>query len=252
MCMQRSPETQRSNDRAASSSVRTVLARIPRNYIAGQPERGNGETLSFPLTSIPGERFDFFTVDSEQISRAVEKADIGFKAWSRLGGAVRAATITRIANEITANSENIAQLQTLEAARPLRQSRDSVRFAADYLRELADLAHAMPTSVQVADGVTVHHEPLGPVAVVTSWNLGFFNIVQAVGTVLLAGCSAVIKPSERAPFTAEAFVGLAKDAGVPKGTVNVVLGNAETAQKLVQNKQIKAVHLTVDLKPGKR
>lgn len=51
-------------------------------------------------------------------------------------------------------------------------------------------------------------------------------ITRKVAPALAAGCTIVLKPSEETPFTAFRLVELAEEAGVPKGVINVVTGDA--------------------------
>lgn len=65
-------------------------------------------------------------------------------------------------------------------------------------------------------------EPVGVCSLITPWNFPLAMLTRKVGAALAAGCTAVIKPSEDTPLTAQAFVALAAEAGLPPGVLEIV------------------------------
>ncbi|MDJ0821989.1 MAG: aldehyde dehydrogenase family protein [Paracoccaceae bacterium] len=248
--MQMTVDTGQNDSAALNKALQGMLSSCPKMCIAGQQVGGGGDRLSIALTSAGGQSFESQSADSEQITWAAQSADAAFGSWAGLSVSDRAKVMRKMADSIAEFTDDIAVLQTHESATPIRQSRDSVRYAAQYLSDLSDLAEELSDTDEVAPGVVVRHDPIGPVAVVSSWNQGFFNIVQAAGNALLSGNPVVIKPSERAPFTAQAFAELAGEAGLPPGVVNMVTGSARTAQVLAENPLITGIHLTGGTEAG--
>lgn len=74
--------------------------------------------------------------------------------------------------------------------------------------------------------ITVKKQPVGVVAAITPWNFPAAMITRKVAPALAAGCTIVLKPSEETPFTAFRLTELAEEAGVPKGVLNIVTGDA--------------------------
>lgn len=69
-------------------------------------------------------------------------------------------------------------------------------------------------------------QPVGVVGAITPWNFPLAMLTQKVGPALACGCTVVLEPSELTPLIAFAAAGLALEAGIPSGALNVVTGNA--------------------------
>src|SRR6185295_4715399 len=74
--------------------------------------------------------------------------------------------------------------------------------------------------------IVVIKQPIGVAAMITPWNFPNAMITRKAGPALAAGCTVVIKPAKQTPFSALAMAELAERAGIPKGVLNVVTGNA--------------------------
>jgi aldehyde dehydrogenase (NAD+) len=215
----------------------------PRLRIGGAWKQGAGNRVSVDLP-IPGDGTAWFrSASPDDVIAAARAAANEARIWADLAPEVRADHLRRLAKCVRAASDDLSAVQTTEAATPISQSRLSIAHSADYLDGLASLSPLL-TAQKLSDRATLQHVPLGPIAVVTSWNQGFANVVQAVGNALLAGCSVIVKPSERAPFTAFRFTELALEAGLPDGIVNLVLGGPATAQALARCPDVAGLHLT--------
>src|SRR5262249_31756140 len=73
------------------------------------------------------------------------------------------------------------------------------------------------------------YEPAGVAALIVPWNAPFMLGTWKVGPALAAGNTVVVKPPEWAPLTLSLLGGLALDAGVPPGVLNIVHGIGEEA-----------------------
>jgi aminomuconate-semialdehyde/2-hydroxymuconate-6-semialdehyde dehydrogenase len=88
-------------------------------------------------------------------------------------------------------------------------------------------------------------KPVGVVGMVTPWNLPLYLFTWKLGPALAMGNSVVVKPSELTPTTATMLAELCEDAGMPKGTVNVVHGQGHVAgHALVAHPDVAAVSFT--------
>src|SRR5256885_2148113 len=81
---------------------------------------------------------------------------------------------------------------------------------------------------------------MGVVGAIVPWNFPLLMAAWKIGPVLAAGNSLVLKPSEKSPLTALRIAGLAVEAGIPEGVLNVVPGFGQTAGKAL------ALHMDVD------
>jgi betaine-aldehyde dehydrogenase/5-carboxymethyl-2-hydroxymuconic-semialdehyde dehydrogenase len=87
--------------------------------------------------------------------------------------------------------------------------------------------------------------PAGPAAVITPWNAPFMLSTWKTAPALAAGCTVVLKPAEWSPLSCSLLAGLADEAGLPAGVLNVVQGIGEEAgAALVQHPLIRRVSFT--------
>eukprot|EP00887_Chlorella_sp_A99_P005176 scaffold1.g5176.t1 len=95
-------------------------------------------------------------------------------------------------------------------------------------------------------------QPVGVVAAITPWNFPFSMITRKVSPALAAGCTVVLKPSEETPLTALALAELADRAGIPKGVINIVVGNAKAiGEAMLQSDQVRKIGFTGSTAVGK-
>lgn len=88
-------------------------------------------------------------------------------------------------------------------------------------------------------------EPIGVVGQIIPWNYPMLMLSWKWGPALAAGCTIVMKPAEQTPLTALVAAALAKEAGFPKGVINVVPGYGPTAGAAIsQHQNIRKVAFT--------
>ncbi len=159
---------------------------------------------------------------------AVAAARAAFPAWARLSSVERGAILHRVADNVEAHLEELAQLETADNGSLLRSHRRGVmprvvmnlRFFADYAVE--QLRHP----IFETRGHTNHvsWDPSGVAAIITPWNAPLMLATWRIGPALASGDTVVLKPPEWAPLTASYFAQLAHDAGLPAGVFNVLQG----------------------------
>ena len=98
-------------------------------------------------------------------------------------------------------------------------------------------------SSQVADGVDVHsvREPVGVVAAITPFNFPIMVPLWMTAAALASGNVVILKPSERDPSVSIRLAELLQEAGLPDGVINVLHGNADTVNQLLEHPGIDAI-----------
>jgi acyl-CoA reductase-like NAD-dependent aldehyde dehydrogenase len=147
------------------------------------------------------------------VARAVAAARAAAPQWTADYSA-RRDWIARLVNEIELNCAALARLQSLETGLALADSRTAVQAVAGLARRMLGQPPA-PDTDEPVPGVSGH---------VLSWGLPFAEVIFAVLPHLLAGRTAVVKPSLRAPMSAVAVAHLATCLGFPPGVINIVQG----------------------------
>lgn len=176
--------------------------------------------------------------------------------WSQLSGKARALVLLKVADLIEANADRMALLETLESGKPITQSTGEVSGAADLWRYAASLARTLHGDSHNSLGPDILavalKEPVGVVSIITPWNFPFWILSQKLPFALAAGCTCVVKPSELTPSTTVLLGELLIEAGLPAGTVNIVLGLGQpVGATLAEDPRVDMVTFTGSTAVGK-
>lgn len=180
---------------------------------------------------------------------AIDGAAAAFRTWRATPAWTRADILHKCADVMVARTEEAARRITLEAGKPLAQSRREWQLSIDQFRWYAEEArriHGRITESRAPGGrLEVHHEPVGVVAAFTAWNFPAVLIARKVAPALAAGCSIIVRPSRETPGTAAILVDCLRQAGVPAGVVSLVVGPTSTTYDvLMKSPVVRKVSLT--------
>jgi aldehyde dehydrogenase (NAD+) len=168
------------------------------------------------------------------VKRAVKSAHAALesKAWGGLPPAERGRILNRIAAAIRDRAEELADLESRDNGKPLRQARTDVQVAARYFEFFAGAADKiMGTTIPLGPGYLDYtvREPIGVSAHIVPWNYPIQIGARGVAPALAAGCTVVFKPSSEAPMTALRLGEIGLACGLPPGVLNVVPGTGSEA-----------------------
>jgi 1-pyrroline dehydrogenase len=191
----------------------------------------------------------------EEVDAAVERAKAALETWIEVTPARRSQLLLDLADVISDNAEELAQIESRNVGKPISLAREEMPFAADNLRFFAGAARILEgkSTGEYIEGFTsmIRREPIGIVAGICPWNYPLMMAVWKMGPALAAGNVQILKPSEQTPLSLLRFVELAKDA-IPEGVLQVVTGDGvPTGQRLVEHPDIGLVSLTGDIATGK-
>lgn len=190
------------------------------------------------------------------VAVAIDSAAAAFATWRRSAAPARVKLLRTWFELILANKQSLAEILTRESGKPLSESRDEIDYAASYVEwysEEAKRAYGDVLPGHVADRrLLVIREPVGPVAAITSWNFPLALVTRKVAPALAAGCTVIVKPASKTPFSALALAELAQQAGVPPGVLNVVTGESrEVGDTLLRDPRIRKLTFTGSTATGK-
>ena len=168
--------------------------------------------------------------DAADIDAAVRAARRAFDdgRWSRMAPADRKKALLRFADLLEANTDELATLDSLEAGKPITDTRDvdlpeTVKTFRWYAEAIDKVFDAVAPTGPDALGLIVR-EPIGVVGAVVPWNFPILMAAWKVAPALASGNSMVVKPSRLSSLSAIRMAELATEAGVPDGVLNVVPG----------------------------
>ncbi|MER8604341.1 aldehyde dehydrogenase [Mesorhizobium sp. M1233] len=200
-----------------------------RNYIDGSFVEVAATFDSIdPSTGAPWAKMP--AASSDDVDRAVEAAHraLGSGTWPAMTATARGKLLVRLGDLVVANADRLAELETRDTGKIIRETRAQIAYVGDYYRYyggLADKHEGSFVPIDKADmEVTIRPEPIGVVAAIVPWNSQLFLSAVKLGPALAAGCTSVLNPAEDGPAPLLAFAELVHEAGFPAGTVNILTG----------------------------
>jgi succinate-semialdehyde dehydrogenase/glutarate-semialdehyde dehydrogenase len=189
--------------------------------------------------------------------QAIEAAERAMPAWASRTAKSRAIVLRRFAELMIENQEQLARLLTEEQGKPLTEARGEILYAASFLEWFGEEAKRVSGEIIPSHTedkrIFLMRQPIGVVAAITPWNFPAAMITRKIGPALAVGCSVVLKPASQTPFTALALGVLAIEAGVPKGVLNIITGQAsEIGDVLTSSPVVRKISFTGSTEIGTR
>ncbi|WP_413454840.1 gamma-aminobutyraldehyde dehydrogenase [Glutamicibacter sp. FR1] len=219
-------------------------------FINGQQVRGLGPVLERVNPATGKKLLDVDTASLEQVDQAVQAAAEAFTTWSKLTPGERADHLLAFARELEQHADEIATVETAQTGKSIRMSTqfdvpgsiDNVNFFAGAARNLQGLAAG-----DYAGNTTsmIRREAIGVIGSISPWNYPLQMAAWKILPAIAAGNTIVLKPSELTPGTSVLFARAAKDAGLPDGVVNIVVGDGPSVgAPLVRHQLVKMTSFT--------
>jgi betaine-aldehyde dehydrogenase len=225
-------------------------------FIDGKFQNGASERVLYnPATGEPLCKVS--EASKKQVESAITAARKAFDEgpWPRMTAAERATVLFKLADKIDENADELAELETLNGGKPLREAKYDIADTANCFRYYAGLI-TKPTGQTIdvpAPSVTmVVREPIGVCGQIIPWNYPLLMAAWKLAPALAAGNTCVLKPSEYTPLTAVRLAELVHELDMPKGVVNIVLGDGPTAgAPLAESDHVDKIAFTGSVKTGK-
>ena len=169
------------------------------------------------------------------VDRAVEAARKAFddrKGWANWAAGKRGRSLSKLADLIKKNSEELASLESRNVGKPITGARGEVIGASlvfDYYAGAANKLYGQTIPVSKPGIDLTLREPIGVVGLIVPWNFPILMASWKVAPALAAGNTAILKPASYTPLTAIRLGELALEAGIPAGVLNIVTGPGGTA-----------------------
>ena len=171
---------------------------------------------------------------ADVVDTAVQTAKKALKDsnWGGIRPRERTKVLQAWADLMEAEGETLARIEAVSSTRPISQlMAGDIPVVAEQLRFFAEFADKEGGDLVPTDDASfgmIMTEPYGVVGAIVPWNVPISTTSWKLGPALAAGNAIVLKPSELTPFSAIFMAQLAERAGVPKGLINIVLGDGRT------------------------
>jgi malonate-semialdehyde dehydrogenase (acetylating)/methylmalonate-semialdehyde dehydrogenase len=175
----------------------------------------------------------------EDVDRAVTVAGQAFATWRRVPVVQRARVLGRFKNLLEKNFEELARTITVEHGKTLDEARASVRRGLENVEHACGAPSLMMGEAleDVAAGIDCEsvRQPIGVFAAITPFNFPAMVPLWFWPYAVATGNTFIIKPSELVPLSQQLLFELAHEAGFPAGVVNLVHGDRQAAQALIDH-----------------
>jgi len=188
--------------------------------------------------------------------RAIEAANAALPAWRAKTGKERAAILRKWFDLMMAAQDDLGAILTAEQGKPLAEAKGEIAYGASFVEWFAEEAKRVYGDVipghQADKRIVVLKEPIGVCAAITPWNFPNAMITRKVAPALAVGCTVVIKPAEQTPLSAFSIAELAERAGMPKGVLNILTGDAPAiGGELTSNPIVRKLSFTGSTEVGR-
>jgi 5-carboxymethyl-2-hydroxymuconic-semialdehyde dehydrogenase len=201
---------------------------------------------------------DVALAEAADVDRAVAAARRAFDQgpWPRMRAAERAEYLRAIADAIEENLDTLALLESIDTGLPVMYTSGHVMRAVTHFRYFAEEAERIGGTTHPQDRAYIHvvtREPIGVVAIVTSWNAPISLATSGAAAALTCGNTCVLKPSEFSPVTAAELAKIVEALELPPGVLNVIHGpGLPTGDALVGHPGVDAIGFTGGSATGRR
>ena len=166
--------------------------------------------------------------DARDVDLAVAAAEKAFPDWSKKPAAERSTILLRIAELIERDLEKFARAESIDTGKPISLARtlDIPRAVANFRFFATAILHT-ESEAHVTDNVAFNYtlrQPRGIAGLISPWNLPLYLLSWKIAPAIAVGNTAIAKPSELTPTTAYMLCEVAREAGLPRGVLNVVHG----------------------------
>jgi aldehyde dehydrogenase (NAD+) len=214
-----------------------LYARSAKSYTNSNPADTREVVAEYPLSG------------KDDAQAAILAARNAFPAWAAMTSVARGRILSKASHLIETQKPQLAELLTREEGKTLAESTGEVQRTADIFRFFGGLSYQL-------GGQTIPHdlpgnllytrrEPLGVIGLITPWNFPIAIPAWKMAPALVSGNTVVIKPASQAPAMTLELARILSEAGLPKGVLNVVIGEGRAVGgELALNPGVNALSFT--------
>ncbi|GHC15955.1 methylmalonate-semialdehyde dehydrogenase (acylating) [Gemmobacter nanjingensis] len=182
---------------------------------------------------------------ADELAHAIAEAEKAQPAWAATNPQRRARVMMKFGDLINQHMDELAELVAREHGKTIPDAKGDVQRGL----EVIEVCMGTPALLKgeytdsAGPGIDLYsmRQPLGVVAAITPFNFPAMIPLWKMGPALSCGNAVILKPSERVPSTSLRLAELAKEAGIPDGVLQVVNGDKEAVDGLIDNPTVQAI-----------
>ena len=216
------------------------------HWVDGAPVGGiSGRTAAVYDPARGVQAAEVALASTAEVDAAVKVALAAAADWGRSSLSRRAGAMFRLRELVAAHADDLAALITAEHGKVLDDARGEVARGLECVEFACGIPHLLKGahSAEASTGVDVHTvlQPLGVVAGITPFNFPAMVPLWMAANALACGNAFILKPSEKDPSPSLLLADLVQQAGLPDGVFNVVHGDKEAVDALLDSPDVAAV-----------
>ena len=184
----------------------------------------------------------------------VSRKNFNSGVWSKTSPEFRKDVLLKFAELLRKHGVENSVLESVDTGKLIADCINEVANDApmhfQWYGELIDKVFGKIGSTEPSTTSLIVKEPIGVVAGVVPWNFPLMMAVWKMAPALAVGCSVIIKPAEDTPLTAIRVAQIAKDAGIPDGTLNILPGYGDVGEALGRHNDVNAISFTGSTEVG--
>jgi malonate-semialdehyde dehydrogenase (acetylating)/methylmalonate-semialdehyde dehydrogenase len=180
-----------------------------------------------------------------EVDAAIANAEAAQLSWGATNPQARARVLITFLDLVAKDMESLARLLASEHGKTIADARGDIQRGVEVIEFAVGGPHLLKGEYSTAAGTGIDvysmRQPLGVVAGITPFNFPAMIPLWKMGPALAAGNAFILKPSERDPSVPLRIAELFLEAGLPAGVLNVVNGDKEAVDALLENDTVKAI-----------
>lgn len=190
------------------------------------------------------------------VAAAVTAAQAAFGPWADASPEVRSDVLARASALLMQRREEIGTLLAREEGKTRKEGLAETTRAARVLSYFAGEALRLHgqnlASLRPGVEIQTYREPIGVFGLITPWNFPIAIPAWKIAPALAFGNTVVIKPASQTPATAHALIAVLHEAGLPPGVLNMVIGDGDVGQAIVDHPDVVGISFTGSQGIGRR
>ena len=216
------------------------------HWINGAPTSGTGTRTAPVWDPATGrQQAQVVLATGRDVDMAVRAADAAFTTWSQASLSQRTKILFAFRELVNARADDLAGVVSDEHGKVLSDARGEIQRGLEVIEFACGIPHALKGaySDQVSTGVDSfsYREPLGVCVGITPFNFPAMVPMWMYPVAIACGNTFVLKPSERDPTVSGMIAELWAEAGLPEGVFNVLHGDKEAVDALLDHPDVAAV-----------
>ncbi len=216
------------------------------NYIGGKIVAGNsGKYLPVDDPSTGEIISEVILSDKKDFDNVLYSSTKAFEEWSQVTPLKRSRVMSKYKEYIEKDLENIAKLVSLEHGKTLDDAKGSVTRGLEVVEFACGIPHLLKGEYSQNVGTAIDswsiRQPLGVTAGITPFNFPAMVPMWMYPISIACGNSFILKPSEKDPSCSLKLAELFSEAGLPEGVFNVLNGDKNTVNMLLEDERIQSI-----------